>query len=443
MSYIKTVFIEGTAPGISAAELNKIGTGIEEAAPLASPALTGTPTAPTAAVDTSTTQLATTAFVTNQAATVAPLMDAVATVGVSKRYARQDHIHPDDTSKANVASPALTGVPTAPTAAAGTNTTQLATTAFATNGLATHTNLDIHKQVSGVTQSGLYSSAEGIGTTASGLYSHAEGQSTTASGTSSHAEGTLTTASGYYSHAQNSGTTAQGLGQTAIGRYNVIQGSTTGIAPTDNAFIIGNGTDEATRANAFRVDWGGAAYGLSAYNSTGADYSEFFEWLDGNSNSEDRVGYFVTLDGEKIRKANASDDYILGIVSAAPAIVGDSYNDDWQGRYVTDIWGRRLTHEVIVPAVIADDGTIITPEHTDTVFMQNPDWNPETVYIPRDERPEWSTIGMLGKLFVWAQTDVEVNGYCKPNNDGIATASTSGYRVIKRVSENIVQVLLK
>jgi hypothetical protein len=33
-------------------------------------------------------------------------------------------------SKANTASPALTGVPTAPTASAGTNTTQLATTAF-------------------------------------------------------------------------------------------------------------------------------------------------------------------------------------------------------------------------------------------------------------------------------------------------------------------------
>ena len=36
-------------------------------------------------------------------------------------------------SKANIASPALTGTPTAPTAAAGTNTTQIATTAFVTN----------------------------------------------------------------------------------------------------------------------------------------------------------------------------------------------------------------------------------------------------------------------------------------------------------------------
>jgi hypothetical protein len=39
-------------------------------------------------------------------------------------------------TKADLASPALTGVPTAPTASSGTNTTQLATTAFVTSALA-------------------------------------------------------------------------------------------------------------------------------------------------------------------------------------------------------------------------------------------------------------------------------------------------------------------
>ena len=101
-------------------------------APTASPALTGTPTAPTAAADTSTTQLATTAFVLGQAGAVAPAMAGTAAAGTSARYARQDHVHPTDTTRAPLASPALTGTPTAPTAAAGTNTTQLATTAFVT-----------------------------------------------------------------------------------------------------------------------------------------------------------------------------------------------------------------------------------------------------------------------------------------------------------------------
>ena len=99
-------------------------------AKLDSPAFINTPTAPTQAVDDSSTKLATTAFVIGQAGSATPLMDGSAAVGTSTRFARQDHVHPSDTSKANLASPTFTGVPAAPTAAADTNTTQLATTAF-------------------------------------------------------------------------------------------------------------------------------------------------------------------------------------------------------------------------------------------------------------------------------------------------------------------------
>ncbi len=66
---------------------------------LASPTFTGTPAAPTAAADTNTTQVASTAFVLGQAASVAPLVDGTAAVGTSTRYARQDHVHPTDTTR--------------------------------------------------------------------------------------------------------------------------------------------------------------------------------------------------------------------------------------------------------------------------------------------------------------------------------------------------------
>jgi hypothetical protein len=109
-------------------------TGLQSAldakAPLASPSLTGTPTAPTATTDTNTIQIATTAFVLGQASVTAPGMDGTAALGSSSRFARADHVHPSDTSRAPIASPALTGTPTAPTPANGTNTTQIATTAF-------------------------------------------------------------------------------------------------------------------------------------------------------------------------------------------------------------------------------------------------------------------------------------------------------------------------
>lgn len=99
-------------------------------APVSSPDLQGTPKAPTAPDDTSTTQIATTAFVIGQAGTVTPAMDGTASAGSSKKYARADHVHPSDTSKASAASPVFSGTPTAPTAPVNTNTLQIATTAF-------------------------------------------------------------------------------------------------------------------------------------------------------------------------------------------------------------------------------------------------------------------------------------------------------------------------
>jgi hypothetical protein len=107
-------------------------------APLASPSLTGTPLSTTAAADTNTTQIATTAYVIGQASSTAPVVDGTATVGTSVKYARADHVHPTDTTRAAVDSQTFTGTPTLPTGtiattqSPGNNTTALATTAFVT-----------------------------------------------------------------------------------------------------------------------------------------------------------------------------------------------------------------------------------------------------------------------------------------------------------------------
>ena len=99
-------------------------------APLASPSFTGTPASTTASVDTNTTQIATTAYVIGQAASATSPINGTAATGTSLKYARQDHVHGSDTSRAPLASPTFTGVPLSTTAAADTNTTQIATTAY-------------------------------------------------------------------------------------------------------------------------------------------------------------------------------------------------------------------------------------------------------------------------------------------------------------------------
>lgn len=113
------------------ADLGTLNTAVGALAPTASPTFTGTPAAPTAVVNTNTTQLATTAFVLAQAGSATPAVNGTAAVGVATKFAREDHVHGTDSTRAPVASPTFTGVPAAPTASAGTNTTQLATTAFA------------------------------------------------------------------------------------------------------------------------------------------------------------------------------------------------------------------------------------------------------------------------------------------------------------------------
>lgn len=71
-----------------------------------------------------------------QPTTTTPKMNGAAAVGSETKYAKGDHVHPTDTSRAPIASPTFTGTPAAPTANAGTNTTQIATTAFVTTAVA-------------------------------------------------------------------------------------------------------------------------------------------------------------------------------------------------------------------------------------------------------------------------------------------------------------------
>lgn len=110
-------------------------------APLASPALTGTPTAPTAAAGNNSQQLANTQFVMTAIAALVnsspgaldTLSELAAALGNDPNFATT--MLNALAAKAPLASPALTGKPTAPTAPQASNDTQLATTEFVTRAL--------------------------------------------------------------------------------------------------------------------------------------------------------------------------------------------------------------------------------------------------------------------------------------------------------------------
>lgn len=242
-------------------------------------------------------------------------------------------------------------------------------------------------------------------------------------------------------------TKASANAQTAIGAYNVESTRNT------DKLIIGAGTSDTARANCFRVTHTGC-YAKGNYSASGADYAEFFEWLDGNPGAEDRVGCFVTLDGEKIRIAGPEDVFILGIISGNPSVVGDVHDDQWQGMYLYDIFGRPLWEDVEIPDQTVEEPDPENPENTITcvaipAHMErrqklNPDYDGRQPYIPRSERPEWGCVGMLGKLIVIDDGSCQVNGWCLPGMGGIAVQSDTPtkFRVMSRIDESHIRVLV-
>ena len=130
--------------------------------------------------------------------------------------------------------------------------------------------------------------------------------------------------------------------------------------------------------NEFYIRGDGRAFADESWNGGGADYAEYFEWSDGNTEAEDRRGISVVLDGDKIREAVAGEEPI-GVISGHPSVVGDADMDRWKGKYLRDDYGSYVLNE-------------------DGYRQLNPDFDSSAEYIQREDRPEWDTVGLMGKL---------------------------------------------
>ena len=153
-------------------------------------------------------------------------------------------------------------------------------------------------------------------------------------------------------------------------------------SPTAHVQIAGSGSDYLLAGDgagaAFRLgsDGNGACDG--AWSGGGADYAEWFEWLDGNPQGADRRGIAVVLQGRHIRPARAGEDPI-GVISAAPALIGDDDIGGWKGRWQRDAFGALLLDAA-------------------GQRQEDPAYDPTRPYQPRRARPEWALVGLMGKL---------------------------------------------
>jgi len=220
----------------------------------------------------------------------------------------------------------------------------------------------------------------------------------------------------------------------------------------NSAFTLMQGFASTDLEFNFRGD--GNAFADGSFTGGGADYAEMFEWDDGNSDNEDRRGYSVVLtNGNKIRKATSDDTAadIIGVVSANPTVLGDSAWNMWDEKYLKDDFGGYVLEsytitewtepavyeDVQIEAVLDEEGNEIQKARTeqrkvsdkvehsyetdkipsdltvpkDAVVSDkddngneykrrklNSDYDDTKTYICREDRKEWSAIGMMGKL---------------------------------------------
>lgn len=196
---------------------NKIYTSLQtnntNHTPATSPTWWGPPLVPTASAADNTAKIANTAFVTGAVATSLTAAEAFTTSAVS--------------GLAPLASPALTGTPTAPTPLAGDNTTKLATTAFVQTALNAGVGSTYAAYAaSGSTTASNLSNLIGVAVLAAGTYRAKFSAQVNVGGTSN----------GIYS------TEVTGSGIAAIGSANCIaHAEPTGGGP--GSFAIGNGTN--------------------------------------------------------------------------------------------------------------------------------------------------------------------------------------------------------
>ena len=144
-------------------------------------------------------------------------------------------------------------------------------------------------------------------------------------------------------------------------------------------FLVTTSGDLADDQHKLRGD--GNAYADGSWNGGGADYAEYFEWKDGNTNNEDRRGYTVVLDGHQIRKSTSDDNSstIIGAISGNPSVVGDNAWNSWSNKYQKDDYGSY---------VLDSDGDRIL----------NSSYDETKEYVTREDRQEWGIVGLMGKL---------------------------------------------
>jgi hypothetical protein len=124
--------------------------------------------------------------------------------------------------------------------------------------------------------------------------------------------------------------------------------------------------------------------------TTPADYAEYFNTLDPLGIE---YGYAVQISNDTggLIEVATSGENIIGFVSAAPAMIADAAWANWHDRWIKDDFGAYILNE-------RGERTV------------NPVYNSGLEYTPREDRPEWVAVGLLGKIWVRSYGELMMPG---------------------------------
>lgn len=255
------------------------------------------------------------------------------------------------------------------------------------------------------------------------------------------------------------GTVINGFNNQVLHDYSLAIGK--GVRTTEAYTMVFAFTDTPTN-NTIKFNFQtGTLYHDNATYGGAADYAECFEWEDGNPENDKRYGYAVSLSNDG--KIKIGNDNLIGIVSSTPMIIGDSGELSWKEKFVTDEWGINQTVEFEKLSTAEGqffrdkDGVIykraplnnkqkeffllteefdenkVTKKEQVSFALFRDDYDFEKTYLPRSQRKEWATIGLLGKLRL--RTSEKITGkFVDINSRGMAVNGKK-YTVLKTIKE--------
>lgn len=193
--------------------------------------------------------------------------------------------------------------------------------------------------------------------------------------------------------------------------------------------VMSGGTTTITDEDTFRVTAKDGKIYAKSTTISGLDYAEhIYPWYDENVDNEDRTGYFVTVKDNKLYKANLGE-YVLGVTSETYGTLGtNELYDQWHRKYKKDNLGRLIQSE-------------------EGYYILDDEYDPSQEYVSRENRKEWSAVGIVGQMYVYDDGTCIPGQFCKCTDGGIATAANESdivkWFVLERSSENTIKILFK